>query len=107
MQGKRETHVIGTDGLLVDGALSIESKTAITIRVKNSKITIGPDSITIQSPTINVQANDQAVVNAPDTRINGSATLLLNGGRTDINPDGGGSFGAPEALGPAAGDGSR
>ena len=107
VQGKRETHVIGTDGLLVDGALSIESKTAITIRVKNSKITIGPDSITIQSPTINVQANDQAVVNAPDTRVNGSATLLLNGGRTDINPDGGGSFGAPEALGPAAGDGSR
>jgi type VI secretion system secreted protein VgrG len=106
--GKRETHVIGTDSLLVDGALSIESKTGITIRVKNSKITIGPDRITIQSPTVEIQANETAVVNGGQTtRVNGGTTLLLNGGTTDINPDGvpADAFGAPADLGPAAGDG--
>jgi type VI secretion system secreted protein VgrG len=106
--GKRETHVIGTDSLLVDGVLSIESKTGITIRVKNSKITIGPDRITIQSPTVEIQANETAVVNGGQTtRVNGGTTLLLNGGTTDINPDGvpADAFGAPADLGPAAGDG--
>lgn len=108
IKGKRGTHVIGTDALLVDDVLAIESKTAITIRVRNSQITIGPDSITIQSPTVQVQANEAVVVNAGDTtRINGKATLVLNGGTTNINPEGlsGDAFGAPASLGPAAGDG--
>lgn len=105
--GKRETHVQKTDGLLVDEVLSIESKTAITIRVKNSKITITPDKITIQSPTVEIQANDHALVNGgTDTRVNGGSKLLLNGGQTDINPEGlsGDAFGSPADLGPAAGD---
>lgn len=106
--GKRETHVQRTDSVLVDDLLSIESKTAITIRVKNSKITIGPDRITIQSPTVEIQANETAVINGGNsTLVNGGSTLLLNGGMTDINPDGvsGDAFGAPANLGPAAGDG--
>ncbi len=105
--GKRETHVQKTDALLVDGVLTIESKTAITIRVKNSKITIGPDRIVIQSPTVEVQAKEHVVVNGgTSTRVNGGDKLLLNGGLTDINPDGlsGDAFGAPADLGPAAGD---
>ncbi len=110
INGKRQSHVIGTDALLVDGALSIESKTAITIRVKNSQITIGPDRITIQSPTVEIQANQSAVINAGDaTAINGKATLVLNGGQTNINPDGldGNAFGSPANLGPAAGAGGE
>ncbi|QNE32487.1 type VI secretion system tip protein VgrG [Sphingomonas sp. NBWT7] len=106
--GKRSTHVQQTDSLLVDDTLSIESKTAVTIRVKNSKITIGPDRITIQSPTVEIQANETAVVNGgKTTRVNGGSTLVLNGGLTDINPDGvsANSFGAPADLGPAAGEG--
>jgi type VI secretion system secreted protein VgrG len=110
INGKRQSHVIGTDALLVDGALSIESKTAITIRVKNSQITIGPDRITIQSPTVEIQANQSAVINAGDAAaINGKATLVLNGGQTNINPDGldGNAFGSPANLGPAAGAGGE
>jgi type VI secretion system secreted protein VgrG len=106
INGKRQTHVIGTDTLLVDGALSIESKTSITIRVKNSQITILPDSISIQSPNVEIQANQTAVMNAGDAAaINGKATLVLNGGQTNINPDGLGAdaFGGPANLGPAAG----
>lgn len=103
--GKRQTHVVQTDQLLVDGVLSIESKTAITIRVKNSQITIGPDSISIQSPTVEIQANKDAVVNGVEnTLVNGGTSLLLNGATTNINPEGVGpdSFGAPADLGPAA-----
>jgi type VI secretion system secreted protein VgrG len=105
--GKRGTHVQKTDSLLVDGVLSIESKEAITIRVKNSQITIGPDSIVIQSPNVQIQANQQAVVNAgTSTRVNGGSELILNGGTTNINPDGisGNAFGEPADLGNAAGD---
>lgn len=107
INGKRDTHVLKTDSLLVDGALAIESKEAITIRVKNSQITIGPNSIVIQSPNVVVQANEQVVVNAEaKTAINGKGELVLNGGTTNINPDGlaGDAFGAPANLGPAAGD---
>ena len=110
INGKRQTHVIGTDALLVDGALSIESKTSITIRVKNSQITIFPDSISIQSPKVEIQANQTAVVNAGDAvAVNGTSTLVLNGGQTNINPDGlqAGAFGAPANLGPAAGAGGE
>lgn len=110
IKGKRQTHVIGTDALLVDGALSIESKTSITIRVKNSQITILPNSISIQSPNVEIQANQTAVMNAGDAAaINGKATLVLNGGQTNINPDGLGAdaFGGPANLGPAAGAGGE
>lgn len=106
--GKRTTHVKQTDSLLVDGALKIESKQSITIRVKNSVVIIGPDSILVQSPVVNVQATTEAVVNGgAETRINGAAQLLLNGGTTNINPDGvsASAFGSPQSLGPAAGDG--
>lgn len=108
INGQRQTHVLQTDSLLVDGALSIESKQVITIRVQNSQITIGPNSITIQSPMVQVQANDDVVVNAgTGVGINGGTTLVLNGGTTNINPGGiaPGTFGAPADLGPAAGSG--
>ncbi len=104
----RTTHVIGKDGLLVDGTLSIESKTSITLRVGSSVVVIGPTGIVIQSPHVEVQAGAEAIINAgAQTRINGSATLLLNGGTTQINPDGlgAGAFGSSMALGPAAGEG--
>lgn len=104
----RGDHVQGTDSLLVDKALSIESKESITIRVKDSIIIIGPNGITLQSPLVQVQATTEAVINGgSDTRINGGATLLLNGGQTNINPDGieAGTFGNPITLPPAAGEG--
>jgi type VI secretion system secreted protein VgrG len=50
----------------------------------------------------------EAIINAgSQTRINGSGSLLLNGGTTQINPEGlgAGSFGASMTLGPAAGEG--
>ena len=106
--GHRGTHVQKTDTLVVNNALHIESKESITIRVKQSVIVIGPNSITIQSPTVEVQATTQAIVNGgAETRINGAATLLLNGAQTDINPGGlgAGAFGAPMTLPPAAGEG--
>lgn len=104
----RKTHVVGMDTLLVNGSLSIESKTSITLRVGSSVVAIGPNGITIQSPHVQVQAGTEAIINAGgQTRINGSGTLLLNGGTTQINPEGlgAGSFGASMALGPAAGEG--
>ncbi len=104
----RKTHVIGKDGLLVDGTLDIESKTSITLRVGSSVVVIGPTGIVIQSPHVEVQAGADAIINAgAQTRINGAGTLLLNGGTTQINPDGlgAGTFGSSMALGPAAGEG--
>jgi type VI secretion system secreted protein VgrG len=104
----RGTHVIGKDNLLVDGSLSIESKTSITLRVGNSVVAIGPNGITIQSPHVQIQAGTEAIINAGgQTRINGAGSLTLNGGTTQINPEGvgEGSFGASLTLGPAAGGG--
>ncbi|MFV0623267.1 type VI secretion system Vgr family protein [Sphingomonas sp. ac-8] len=105
--GFRKQRVEKTDRLLVDGVLSIESKQAITIRVKDSQITIGPQGIVIQSPNVQVQANEQAIVNAgKSTLVNGGSDLVLNGGTTNINPEGlaGDAFGKPGDLGAAAGD---
>ncbi len=104
----RTTHVVGKDGLLVDGTLSIESKTSITLRVGNSVIVMEPGGIRIQSPHVEVQATTEAIVNGgAETRINGTAKLVLNGAITEINPEGlgDGAFGAPQTLGPAAGEG--
>lgn len=104
----RTTHVKGFDGLLVDQGLSLESKTSITIRVKDSIIVIGPDGITLQAPSVQIQTDTDTIVNAGgETRINGAAALLLNGAQTNINPDGVGSgtFGSPMTLPPAASDG--
>ena len=106
--GFRDTHVVSTDHLLVDKHLAIESKTSITIRVKDSIIIIAPEGITIQAPVVNVQAKTQATFNSPgNTAVNGGAELTLNGGTTNINPDGvtPSSFGSAASLGPAAGDG--
>jgi type VI secretion system secreted protein VgrG len=104
----RATHVIGKDDLLVNGSLSIESKTSITLRVGNSVVAIGPNGIIIQSPHVQIQAGMDAVINAgAQTRINGASTLTLNGGTTQINPEGlgDGAFGSSLDFGPAAGEG--
>lgn len=106
----RDTHVVGADRLLVDQTLSIESKTKITLRVKNSVIIIGPEGILIQGPVVQVQATSEATVNSPgNTRVNGGAGLVLNGGTTNINPEGAtpASFGSALPLGPAAGEGGE
>ncbi|MES2054474.1 MAG: type VI secretion system tip protein TssI/VgrG [Pseudomonadota bacterium] len=104
----RGVHVVGTDTLLVDKALSIESKTKITLRVKNSIVIISPEGILIQAPVVEVQATAEATINSPgNTRLNGGASLLLNGGVTNINPEGvtPATFGSAAPLGPAAGEG--
>ncbi|MES3151770.1 type VI secretion system Vgr family protein [Sphingomonas faeni] len=104
----RSSHVVGKDDLLVNGPLSIESKTSINLRVGNSIVVIGPNGITIQSPHVAIQAGTEAIVNSGgQTRINGAGSLLLNGGTTQINPNGlgAGTFGSSMTLGPAAGEG--
>ena len=107
INGKRDTHVLKTDSLLVDKALRIESKESITIRVGKSQITIGPNSVHIQSPHVEVQAAMEAVVKGgSETRIRGGSKLTLSGTKTDINPEGlsDGFFGNTLDIGKAAGE---
>lgn len=94
----RSTGVGRNDTLLVGQVLEIEAGQSLTIRCQNSMITIEPNSITIQSPNIEIQGTASFKVNSPDARINGGATLVLNGGRTDINPDGGAGVADPKPL---------
>jgi type VI secretion system secreted protein VgrG len=98
--GYRDTHIVGTEHLLVDQRMMIESKTSITLQVGDSMVKIEPGKITIQSAIVDIQAKSLANINSTGhTQINGGADLVLNGATTNINPNGPpnfGSFGPPD-----------
>ena len=85
----------GNDGTTVDqgnhsikvtaGTSLIEAAQKITLKVGASTITIEPAKITISSPEIAVNCDAKVGVTAPMTQVNGTATLMLNGGVVKIN----------------------
>lgn len=101
----RATRVIGTDTLVVEGALSIESLTGISLRVAGSIIRVLPEGVFIQASEVGVLATTDATFSAlTNMGVNGGENLTLNGATTNINPEGVSSadFGTPQTLPPPA-----
>jgi type VI secretion system secreted protein VgrG len=67
------------------GESLIEAAQKITLKVGGSTITIEPAKITLSSPEIAISGTAKVGLTAPTSQVNGSATLMLNGGVVKIN----------------------
>tara|TARA_R110002049_G_scaffold4601_2_gene31743 strand:+ start:30349 stop:32349 length:2001 start_codon:yes stop_codon:yes gene_type:complete len=64
------------------GAISIQAATSITLQCGDSSIQITPTGITIQSTQIDINADAQANIAAPEVNASADASLAISGGAT-------------------------
>ena len=62
------------------GAITLEAKTSITLKCGESTIELTPSGITIKATQIDVTADAQANVSAPEVNAKADAALSLSGG---------------------------
>jgi type VI secretion system secreted protein VgrG len=67
------------------GAISIEAKQSITLKVGQSTITIDPVGVTIDAPTITLKAKLSVQIDTLMLEEKGSAMVVVKGGIVQIN----------------------
>ncbi len=91
IQNNRSTTIHDGDDTLViesgdqnitanQGAVTIEAQTSITLKCGESVIEIKPSGITIQSTQIDINADAQANIGAPEVNAQADAAMQLSGG---------------------------
>ncbi len=93
IDGSREVKITGSDLLDVKKSITITSGTTIdieaaakiTLKVGDSKITIDPMSIKIETTMLNMKAQGMADLESPMTTVKGTGMLTLKGGVVMIN----------------------